>query len=215
MTTDNDTTPTATDPALLVLHALRLSGFAAVNRIARGAGLPEETVRETLAHAQENGHVVERTGRISGWMLTPDGRTAHASLLARELEALGARAAVESADAAFLQLNKPFKELCSRWQMRADGSLNDHADAEYDQAVISDLEPVHQRVTALTAELATTVPRFERYPRSFAAAYARLLDGDRKAFAAPLSESYHDAWMELHQDLLSTLGRERAAADGH
>jgi len=30
-----------------------------------------------------------------------------------------------------------------------------------------------------------------------------------------MSGSYHDLWMELHQDLMCTLGRERTAADGH
>jgi hypothetical protein len=42
-----------------------------------------------------------------------------------------------------------------------------------------------------------------------------LADGDTAAFARPMSHSYHDVWMELHEDLLLTLGRERDAADGH
>jgi hypothetical protein len=33
--------------------------------------------------------------------------------------------------------------------------------------------------------------------------------GDRAAFTAPLVESYHTVWFELHQDLLLTLGRQR------
>lgn len=212
--TTSDTT-TATDPRLLVLHTLRLTGFAGADRVATATGLDDATVAATLTAAADDGHATERTGRISGWMLTPVGRTEHAALLADELSRLDARAAVETADAAFLQLNEPFKELCARWQLRPDGSVNDHSDAAYDDAVVADLAPVHEQVVAITARLADTLPRFGRYPRAFTAAHDRLVAGDRTAFAKPLSESYHDAWMELHQDLLSTLGRERSAADGH
>ena len=68
---------------------------------------------------------------------------------------------------------------------------------------------------AVTAELAGFLPRFGRYEDDFTAALDRLRNGDTRALAAPLSASYHDHWMELHQDLLSTLGRERSTADGH
>jgi hypothetical protein len=209
------TTPVDRNESLLVLHALRLSGFAAPARVAEISGLDEPVVVAALGRAQEDGLVTERTGRISGWLLTPAGRTAHAALLADELENTGALAAVETADAAFLQLNEPFKELCTRWQLRADGTPNDHQDAAYDAAVVADLGPVHERVVALTARLAETLPRFGRYPRAFSAARERLVAGDGSAFAKPLSGSYHDTWMELHQDFLSTLARERSATDGH
>lgn len=217
MRTDDDptATPTDTDPRLLVLHLLRLGGFVAADRVARGTGLDVDVVTGVLETARTDGLATERSGRISGWVLTPDGRAAHAALLAGELEQRGAQAAVEEANTAFLALNEPFKALCTRWQMLPDGSINDHGDAAYDASVVEDLGPVHERVVALTAQLAGALPRYDRYPRAFTAARERLLAGDRKAFAAPLSESYHDAWMELHQDLLSTLGRERSAADGH
>jgi hypothetical protein len=29
-----------------------------------------------------------------------------------------------------------------------------------------------------------------------------------------LTRSYHDVWMELHEDFLVTLARDRSAADG-
>ena len=207
------TTP-PTSP-LPVLHALRLSGFAAPDRVAEIAGLDEPTATTLLGQAQADGLVMERNGRISGWLLTKDGRAAHATLLAEEVAASEALPAVEEADSGFLALNEPFKELCSRWQLRPDGSPNDHTDPAYDAAVVADLEPVHERVVAITDTLAQALPRFGRYPRAFAAARDRLVAGDGSAFAKPLSGSYHDVWMELHQDLLSTLGRERSAVDGH
>lgn len=46
-------------------------------------------------------------------------------------------------------------------------------------------------------------------------AVERLRQGDPDALAKPLSHSYHDVWMELHEDLLNSLGRETSEADGH
>jgi hypothetical protein len=194
---------------------LRLQGFADEDKLARGTGLDQAVVQQVLREAEAGGLVSHRDGRISGWSLSAQGRTTHAELLAAELAETGAAPAVEQANTAFLELNQPFKELCSRWQMRPDGSLNDHADQAYDAAVVADLAPLHERVVALTTELARVLTRFGRYPRAFTSARERLIAGDHKAFAAPLSESFHDAWMELHQDLLSTSGRERSTVDGH
>ena len=203
------------DQPLLVLHILRLSGFVDADRVAQRTGVEVDRVHEILEKARRDGYVVERTGRISGWILTPEGRAAHARLLADELAAAGCRTQVEAANEAFLALNEPFKEICTAWQLRPGGAPNDHSDPAYDAAVVADLEALHPQAVAVTAGLATLLPRFSRYEHDFTAALDRLRGGDTRALAAPLSSSYHDHWMELHQDLLSTLGRERSAADGH
>lgn len=212
-------TETITGTAWLpVLHALRLSGFIGAERIALRTGLPEATVVELLRAAAQADQVKERTGRISGWMLTPIGRETHACLLADELAASGGRAALELLDARFVALNSPFKALCTRWQLKGDpdsADVNDHSDPTYDAEVIADLVRAHTEVLALCAELAGLLPRFARYGRDFDGALDRLRSGDPTAFAAPMSDSYHDVWMELHQDLMSTLGRVRSTADGH
>lgn len=205
-------------PRLLVLHALRLSGFMSVERLVHRTGLTEDQVNDVLSAAAAAEEVKERTGRISGWMLMPAGREAHAALLAEELQTSGAKAEIERLDDAFVALNEPFKALCTRWQIIGDpetGTPNDHSDPDYDAAVIADLAAAHPGVISLCGELTAALPRFGRYSRDFDAALARLQGGEIKAFAAPMNESYHDAWMELHQDLLSTLARERTAADGH
>jgi DNA-binding MarR family transcriptional regulator len=203
------------DQPLLVLHILRLSGFVDADRLAQRTGVEVATVHEILERASSDGLVVERTGRIPGWVLTPEGRASHARLLADELAEHGCRPQVEAANDAFLALNAPFKEICTAWQLRPGGSPNDHSDPGYDAAVVADLGALHPRAVAVTAGLAALLPRFARYERDFTAALDRLRSGDNRALAAPLSGSYHDHWMELHQDLLSTLGRERSSADGH
>jgi hypothetical protein len=204
-----------TDQRLLVLHTLRLRGFVDGDTVAQRTGVDAATAAEILEQACADGHVVERSGRISGWILTPDGRAAHAGLLAEELAERGCRSDVELGNEAFLALNEPFKQICTRWQLRPDGSPNDHGDAAYDAAVVADLEGLHPQAVAVTAGLAEFLPRFGMYEGGFSAALARLRNGDTRALAAPLAASYHDHWMELHQDLLSTLGRERSTADGH
>ena len=204
---------------LMVLHILRLGGFVPAQTISERSGLDVPVVEEVLATASQDGLVKERSGRISGWCLTPDGRTAHLELLAREVEASGAQPAVERLYDRFLELNEPFKQTCARWQVRTaeDGtaSPNDHSDADYDGLVIGELGALHDRTLSLTRDLTAELGRFGRYEREFDAAWRRLAGGDRRAFAAPMSASYHDLWMELHQDLMCTLGRTRSAADGH
>lgn len=207
-----------TDPRLLVLHALRLSGYLPGEKISARSGLSVDEVGGLLGAALADELVKQRTGRISGWVLTPAGRAAHAELLAEELRARDCRAEVELADSRFVELNEPFKKLCTRWQLRddtAEATPNDHSDPAYDAAIVRDLAGLHPGVVAATQDLAGSLPRFGRYPRDFDAALRRLTGGETSAFARPMSDSYHDVWMELHQDLMSTLGRERGAADGH
>ena len=204
-----------TDQRLLVLHTLRLSGFVSGDAVAERTGVDAVTVHAILEQARADGHVVQRSGRISGWILTPDGRAAHARMLGDELAERGCRPEVEAANEAFLALNEPFKQICTGWQLRPDGSSNDHVDPAYDAVVVARLEALHPLAVAVTAELAGFLPRFGCYEDDFTAALDRLRNGDTRALAAPLSASYHDHWMELHQDLLSTLGRERSTADGH
>jgi hypothetical protein len=204
-----------TDPRLGVLHTLRLSGFVAADVVAERIGADASAVHQLLEEARSDGYVIERSGRISGWILTPDGRAAHGRMLADELAERGCRAEVEAANDAFLALNEPFKQICTRWQLRPDGTPNDHRDASYDAEVVADLARLHPQAVAVTDDLAAVLPRFARYRHDFTAALDRLQSGDQRALAAPLSRSYHDHWMELHQDLLSTLGRERSSADGH
>jgi hypothetical protein len=200
---------------MLVLHTLRLSGFVDADRVAQRTGEDRAVVQEMLEQAGRDGYAVERSGRISGWILTPEGRAAHARMLAEELAEHGCRPQVEQANEAFLALNEPFKEICTAWQLRPLGSPNDHTDPAYDAAVVAGLEALHPQAVAVTAGLAGVLPRFGRYEGDFTAALDRLRSGDTRALAAPLSGSYHDHWMELHQDLLSTLGRERSSVDGH
>ena len=151
-------------------------------------------------------------------MLTKEGRAAHPALLA-EAVTDAERDGVGRTYDAFIPVNQRFKEVCTRWQVRPgpDGSEepNDHADEAYDAAVVGELGSIHDDAVKALAPAAEASPRFGRYGERFEAALDRVRGGDQAAFARPMSHSYHDVWMELHQDLLLTLGRERDASDGH
>ena len=199
---------------LAVLHALRLCGFVDEAGIALRTGYAEGDVRRNLDTAAASGEAMQRTGRLNGWTLTPAGREVHAALLSAQLEESGAQSVVEAADADFVALNYRFKELCLRWQILPGDIPNDHNDAEYDALQVAELANMHGLVVAIIRRFASQLTWFGRYEAAFEAALNRVQIGDLRAFTTPLAESYHDVWMELHQDLMSRLGRKRNASDG-
>jgi hypothetical protein len=58
-------------------------------------------------------------------------------------------------------------------------------------------------------KMSACAPRFAPYGTRLDSCVERVMAGDKSAFTAPLKESYHTVWFELHQDLLLTLGLER------
>ena len=103
------------------------------------------------------------------------------------------------------------KAACTDFQVRADQTLNDHTDPDYDAAVIARLGDINRRVQPVVAELAEAFDRFGHYGPRLEAALSRVLDGDINWFTKPSLDSYHEVWFELHEDLLVTLGIDRAA----
>src|SRR5437879_11420795 len=193
---------------LLVLHGLRLKGFAEAGTVASLWGLDEADVAVELKALAEDGLVLRRDGRVSGWSLTADGRVAEAQSIAEELEATGARLPIESAYQRFRAVNPELLEVCTSWQLKStdDGqSINDHLDADYDAAVVGRLGDVHARALPVVDDLASTLARFARYPERLARALDRVRAGETEWFTKPLPDSYHPRWFELHEDLLSTL----------
>lgn len=202
-----------------VLHALRICGFASSARIADCLDVPVDRVEGILQDCHNSELARFREGRISGWLITPRGQARHAEQIADALTDDDARTQVTTGYALFLDHNRDVKQICTAWQMRpaADGSTapNDHSDKRYDDSIVAQLAEHHSRCGDMFDHLGRGLPRFARYGRRLSAALQRLTNGDSAAFATPMSSSYHCVWMELHQDLLLTLGRERDDADGH
>jgi DNA-binding MarR family transcriptional regulator len=185
-----------------VLQAIRCRGVATSERIAASTGLAADAVEAAVAAAEEAGFVKRRQGKVSGVSLTPTGR-ARLVLLTRDLVASEQLAALAAAYDAFVRPNQELKSLVTAWQADQDVT-----------AALAALEPVHADVTQVIVQAATAQPRFRRYQPRLGQALESFRGGDAGALARPLSESYHDVWMELHEDLLTTLGRTRGDADG-
>jgi hypothetical protein len=193
-------------PTFDVLHALAIKGMAQVGALAATTARTEEDLLGQLDRLRTDGLAV-RLERRGLWRSTPEGRIRHAELLEIDIPA-EVRARLDSGYGRFLPLNRRFKELCTRWQVRA-GAPNDHSDAEYDRALLAELGTLHSEAAAVTTELAQIRQRFARYGGRLAAALTRVREGDLATFTGVMCESYHDIWMELHRDLLVSLKTDR------
>jgi hypothetical protein len=201
--------PASSDPGFLVLHALRLKGFADTGIVAAISRLDEARATKQLEAAQTDNLVTRRDGRISGWALTPDGRAKHGELITTELDEAGVRPEIERGYRQFLEFNSELLTVCTDWQLR-DGALNDHTDDAYDATVIGRLEEVNDKVQPVTDDLGNALERFGDYGSRFDIALDKVKKGERDWFAKPMIDSYHTIWFELHEDLLATLGIERS-----
>ena len=195
-----------------MLHVLRTKGMAEAEAVVQATGLSSGDVRAVLDDLGERGWVRYRDGkRAKGWMLLGDGRAEGERLVADEIEVSGLRPRVFELYQSFLAMDPELKAACTDFQVRADHTLNDHTDLEYDAAVIARLGEINRRVQPVVAELAEVFDRFGHYGPRFEAALNRVLDGDINWFTKPSLDSYHEVWFELHEDLLVTLGIDRAA----
>ncbi|HEV7534459.1 MAG TPA: MarR family transcriptional regulator [Acidimicrobiia bacterium] len=176
-----------------MVHALRLRGF----RPARGGPLEDELTAAGLALV-----------RGANLALAPAGREAHAAwarLTPGSEEETLARATYER----FLVFNVEFLRICTDWQLKPGNQPNDHSDAAYDFKVLERLDRLDERVGPLVETLAKSVSRFGGYRARLTEALDKISE-DRAWLASPRCDSYHTVWMQLHEDLLSAVGVNRA-----
>jgi hypothetical protein len=196
----------------LVLHGLRLKGFADTGALASTTGLAPPTLERLLGQLRSDELVLHREGRVTGWALTPAGRGRHAELLENEIEASSARDKVDAAYRRFLEINRELLTVCTDWQLHPNGGSpvpNDHGDAAYDTSVVERLAGVDAVVGPICHDLASVLERFDRYRDRLSGALDKVRGGENEWFTKPMIDSYHTVWFELHEDLLVTLGIER------
>ena len=203
----------STDTRFEILHALRVKGLATDPVLSALSGVPVDRLSDALTDLVEKGLVTRRSGRFAGSTLTAAGKAQHATDLAADPATRRGRDRLEEFYTAFLPINGDFKRVCQAWQMRADDQPNDHTDAAYDRGVVEQLGDVDARLRPELSAVSAALPRFGRYEGRLGAALERVRGGDAASFARPMYDSYHDIWMELHQDLLLSLGRERGQHD--
>lgn len=208
--------PHSSSPTVVVIHGVGVKGVAGTDALARATGLAPDEVEVVLADLARVGLVEHRRSHPAGWALTRSGRRREAELVADELDASGARQSVHAAYRRFLDINPALLAVCTDWQLRpsTDGGprvANDHLDAGYDRSVVQGLSALHQRALPVLADLESALARFAPYRVRLGGALARVQAGEGEWLTGPLRDSYHTVWFELHQDLLDTLGIERAS----
>lgn len=197
------------DPFFRTFHALRIKGFAKVDVIAEVADLPVSLVEEHLGDLQNREWAMFREARQL-WQLTPVGREEHKTALVADVGHLHIAELLHDSYEAFLGVNERFKALCGDWQLR-DGAPNDHSDSAYDQAVVARLVDLNTEAMPIVDVMGEVLARLAPYTPRLASTCQRVVAGETNMFTGVMCGSYHDVWMELHEDLILTQGIDRSA----
>jgi hypothetical protein len=137
-----------------------------------------------------------------GCMLTEKGNQHHAELLTEQRADLDVEA-VAALYERFLAVNQPCKTKCSEWQKLGD----DDFDSRF--MIATDLQDILERVSTTITRTSEYLPRFAGYPPRMKTALDRVLEGESEYLTSPTVESFHNVWMECHEDYLLTLGISR------
>ncbi len=197
------------DPFFRTFHALRIKGFAKAETVAEVADLPCAVVEEHLASLQGREWAMFREARQL-WQLTPVGRDEHRIAVAEDISGVDVTEALRSPYESFLKLNERFKSLCGAWQLR-NGEPNDHADSSYDQGVVQQLVGLNEKAIPVVTSMGAVLTRLGPYAPRLAATCTRVTNGESNMFTGVMCGSYHDVWMELHEDLILTQGINRGS----
>ena len=210
------TTAVESSPELLALHAVRLKGMADDDAVAARFGLDPAVAGELLLDFQAFGWVtrVDFAG-TGGWTLTGAGVAENERQLTRELAVTDSREVIYRAYVAFLPQNDRLLHASTDWQLRPSTAdplaANDHTDAEWDRRVLEALSVLSHALGAVCLTLSSRLARFAGYDDRFSTALERAKRGEHSWVNQPRADSCHTVWMELHEDLVATLGIQRGA----
>ena len=201
-------------PDLLVLHAVRVLGFADTPAIARRFGIDRADAAEILLDAEARGWVQHAAfAGLHGWSLTESGQVENERQLADELAGTGNAGEIRDAYRAFLPLNSRLQRACTNWQLRPTNgdrlAVNDHRDPAWDAAVLDELTAIDLALAPLADRLGAILVRLRAYDTRFTAALRRARAGEGGWVDRTDVDSCHRVWFQLHEDLIATLGLDR------
>ncbi len=201
-------------PELLVLHGVRVLGFASPAQLEQRYPMVGGLADELLLDFEACGWVRHSSFHdLAGWSLTERGRAEGERRLADELTRTGAREVVRAALVDFDPLNVRLLDAMTRWQLRPRPgdplAANDHTDWRWDERVLADLAAVHRALVPVEDALAGALDRFGGYAARLRAALDRVEAGERRWVDEPGVLSCHTVWIQLHEDLVATLGVAR------
>ncbi|MGV1046996.1 MAG: PEP-utilizing enzyme [Solirubrobacterales bacterium] len=162
-------------------------------------------LRGLVREAPEGSEELERAGLVvssaGGYMLSEDGRRAHDELMSAERAGLDGER-LGAIYRRFLDLNTELKKATTRWQ---------DTGGEARRELLAELGEIVERVKPMLRRAAELVPRLEQYADRLGEALRRVERGDDAWAVSPERDSIHTVWMELHEDLIQLLGRDREA----
>ena len=189
------------DDEFAVLNAVYLRKMVTDDAIVVITGLSEQAVATHVGALGERGLVVD-VGGGNRMLEQPDGARAAIEAYDDRYAGLRTDPEVEGWYQRFESLNGQFLTAISGWQTSGQDA----------GALDKLLRLVDRQVKALTA-FATTVPRYQRYADRLSTALDEVEAG-RTEFVTSLSvDSVHNVWFELHEDILTVLGRPRDVAE--
>jgi pyruvate,orthophosphate dikinase len=192
---------------LTLLQLARVKGLLSAEAASIALGVDGEIISRAFEQFCAKGWL---GSAARGWRLTPEGRTIVSRMVEDERSALDAEA-LSALYRQFCQVNAELKATMAAWQLRADGTPNDHTDADYDRAVVARLSLLHAGADPLVGQIERAAPRLAHYQRRLAAALDKIRQGETAYVARPIIDSYHTVWFELHEDLMAINGLTRAA----
>lgn len=206
----------ASEVDLLVLHGMRVLGGPALGELVELYGLDYAEVSELLLDAQACGWAsrLEFFGATT-WSLTDAGKREDERRLQAELDRTGTRQAVTAAHAAFLPLNERHGRACTAWQLRptwADPlAANDQTDPGWDRGVLEELAAIASEAEGVGVRLSGALARFGVHTPRYRNALGWALAGETAWVNSPEHPSCQIVWIQLHEDLLATLGIPRGS----
>ncbi len=201
-------------PELLVLHAVRVMGFADSEAVAARAGTSRPEAERVLSESECKVWVQHVAfADLDGWSLTDSGKAENERQLAAELVDADPAGVVAAVYRSFLPLNARLLRAVTDWQIRpteADRfAPNDHADDTWDERVLDELAALGRQLAPLADRLSAVLMRFDDYTKRYEAALRKARNGELDWIDKTDVDSCHRVWFQLHEDLVATLGIDR------
>ncbi|MGO1182758.1 MAG: transcriptional regulator [Micrococcaceae bacterium] len=200
---------------MLVLHAVRLTGFADTGAVTQRAGTSHDATLRMLRQAKSEGWVQYMSfADLAGWSLTDAGKVENERQLAEELREVDPHdTVVRTVYHQFLPLNARLLREVTDWQIRPSEvdpyAPNDHTDLTWDGRILDHLASLGSELRPLVERLATVLARFDGYGPRYDAALLRARNGEVEWIDKTSVDSCHRVWFQLHEDLIATLGIDR------
>lgn len=199
---------------LLILHAVRLLGYANTTDVAdRARTGPDETLRVLRQAERENWVQHFEFADLGGWSLTDPGKLENERQLAVERDSADPTNRIAAVHRDFIPLNARLLRAVTDWQIRPTDddrfAPNNHVDTTWDRRILAELATLDNALPALIARLTGVLARFADYDTRFTTALRRAQNGHHDWVDKTNIDSCHRVWFQLHEDLIATLGIDR------